>query len=79
VDTANLLKALPGCSRNWLYYLESRDLIRPAKNTRRYYQRRTYSAADVETVRQLWRLYRQGLRLSAAVDIIAGQAQRQGV
>ena len=79
MDTANLLKALPGCSRNWLYYLEFRGVIRPAKDTRRYYQRRTYSAADVETVRQLWRLYRQGFRLSAAVDIIAGQAQRPEV
>ncbi len=72
MDTASLLKELPGCTRNWLYYLEFRGVIKPTKDTRRHYQRRTYGPADVEAVRQLWRLYQQGFRLSAAVDIITG-------
>ena len=71
---------MPGCSRNWLYYLEFRGVINPAKNTRsRYYRRRAYSTEEVETVRELWRLYQQGFRLSAAVDIVGGQAQKPHV
>jgi len=76
VDTATLLKELPGCTRNWLYYLEFRGVIRPMKDTRRHYQRRSYSPADVEVVRQLWHLYQQGFRLSAAVDIISAQQDK---
>ena len=76
MDTASVLKELPGCTRNWLYYLEFRGVIRPTKDARRHYQRRTYSPADVETARDLWRLYQQGFRLSAAVDIITAQEKR---
>lgn len=64
MTTRELLKKLPGLSRDTLYYWERKGWIAPkAKGGRRH-----YADAEVKLIERLWHYYRQGLRPEKAYE-----------
>ncbi len=63
MTTRELLKRLPGLSRDTLYYWERRGWIAAIPGARR-----AYSEAEFRKIAKIWEYYQQGLRPEKAYE-----------
>ncbi len=66
MTTRELLKRLPGLSRDMLYYWERRGWVAP--NPGAAGARRVYSDAECRKIAKIWEYYQQGLRPEKAYE-----------
>ena len=66
MTTRELLKRLPGLSRDTLYYWERRGWIAASPGTPG--GRRAYSEAEFRKIAKIWEYYQQGLRPEKAYE-----------
>ncbi|MBI3954370.1 MAG: Lrp/AsnC ligand binding domain-containing protein [Chloroflexi bacterium] len=61
-----VLAAVPGLPKRFVYYLESLGYIKPRKVPKARIARRDYSAEDLQLLRSIWRYYQRGFSLQHA-------------
>ncbi len=64
-----VLKQIPGLTKDFLYYLESKKYITPRQIPKARLYRRDYSAADVRLIRRAFALYDKGYSPRRAIEI----------
>ncbi|MBI4234202.1 MAG: Lrp/AsnC ligand binding domain-containing protein [Chloroflexi bacterium] len=69
MELKEVLEQVPGVSRRFVYYLEARGYIRPAKVPKQRIARREYGQEDLGTIREMWRYYERGYALQTAYDL----------
>ncbi len=60
---------VPGLNRRFVYYLEAKGIIQPAKIRKERISRRDYSQQDVQAIQEVWRYYQRGYSLQIAHDL----------
>ncbi len=64
-----MLAQVPGLNRRFVYYLEAKGIIQPAKVRKERISRRDYSQQDIQTIQEVWRYYQRGYSLQIAHDL----------
>ena len=57
---SEILSAIPGINRDFVYYLESKGYISPNRISKDRVDRRVYKEEDLNMVRRIWKYYRDG-------------------
>ena len=69
-----VLAAVPGLPKRFVYYLETLGYIEPRKVPKARIARRDYSTADLERLRAIWRYYQRGFSLQHAYRLATRQS-----
>ena len=69
MELKQVLEAVPGLTRRFIYYLEARGYIQPTKIRKQRIARRDYSQQDLKTIREIWRYYSRGYAFQTAYDL----------
>lgn len=64
-----MLAQVPGLNRRFVYYLEAKGIIQPAKVRKERIARRDYSQQDVQAIQEVWKYYQRGYSLQIAHDL----------
>lgn len=76
-SSSEVLAKFDDMSREFLYYLEKADFIRPTKLTRGKLDRRLYSEKDVEKIGLIWLYYQRGLSPKEAYKKTKAQIENE--
>ncbi len=69
MELKQVLEEVPGLTRRFVYYLESKGYIQPEKIRKQRIARREYSEADLGVIKGVWRYYSRGYSLQTAYDL----------
>jgi len=69
MEIGEILKNIPGLTKEFLYYLESKNYIQPRHIRKQRLSRRDYSDNDLLLIRRAFELYAKGYNPRTAVEI----------
>lgn len=73
MELKQVLEEVPGLTRRFVYYLEARGYIQPAKIRKQRIARREYSPQDLKVTQAVWGYYRRGYALQTAYELATTQ------